>query len=399
MIKLLGVDFKRLLQSKSSIIITLAAPLILVVLISLTIAPLYFSEVRLDYFHITVLNEDEDPFTQVVVDSLVRSDTLKSLIDVKFAESKQEGLESLEGGSVAFIHIPSGLQSSLYEGDQVTVNYYGNKDRPLENALLLETLVPGVELVNFSQNAVNELYYTVAPYDKQLASELFSETSAYLLIEGMAIDDVYQPPEEFSPLSDILPVEFYASCLLVLFVALGALPIARITEDDKNAGLLQRQVIGGISPIKSFLSKWISGTVLLFMQYTVLSVALLGITGRLSYFAGNMLMLVGSAMLFCGLVSLVMIFIGTTSRSAVFVSLTAVLSLAIVGGLIVPSAYMPEAIRTISSFTPFAPALRLSLAGMFNADIDRAPVYFGLLAAYICALLPAGYLSYIRRGQ
>ena len=56
--KLFLTDFKRLLQSKTSIIITILAPLILIVLISLTIAPLYFSDVRLDYFHITVLNED-----------------------------------------------------------------------------------------------------------------------------------------------------------------------------------------------------------------------------------------------------------------------------------------------------------------------------------------------------
>ena len=98
---------------------------------------------------------------------------------------------------------------------------------------------------------------------------------------------------EFSPLSDILPVEFYAACVIVLFVALAALPIARITQDDRKAGLLQRQLIGGISPYKSFLSKWIAGTLMLLMQYAVLCFALLIITGSLAYFAGSFAMLLG----------------------------------------------------------------------------------------------------------
>ena len=81
--KLFMTDFKRLLQSRTSIIITILAPLILVVLISLTIAPLYFSDVRLDYFHITVLNEDADPSTKLIADSLIKSDTLKGLYRCK----------------------------------------------------------------------------------------------------------------------------------------------------------------------------------------------------------------------------------------------------------------------------------------------------------------------------
>ena len=395
--KLFLTDFKRLLQSKTSIIITILAPLILVVLISLTIAPLYFSDVRLDYFHITVLNEDTDPSTKLIADSLIKSDTLKGLIDVRFVDTKQEGLDSLEEGSVAFIHIPPGLQDSLYYGDQVIINYYGNKDRPLENALLLEALVPGIDLVNYSQNAVSELYFSIKPIDKQLASDVFLETSAYLLINGMAIDDIYAPTQEFSPLSDILPVEFYAACLLLLFVALGGLPIARITEDDKKGGLLQRQLIGGISSFKSFISKWTAGTLLLFIQYTVLSFALLVITGRLSYFAGNIAMLFGCSLLFCALVSLVMILIALNSKSAVYVALTTMLSLAAFGGLIIPSAYMPEAMRVISGYTPFAPALRLSLAGMFNADIENVGLYFAVILVYIAVLAPIGIRSYVRR--
>ena len=399
MIKLLGTDIKRLLQSKASIIITLTAPVILVLLISLTIAPLYFSKVRLEFFSIAVLNEDEDIRTKVIVDSLVKSDALKNLVTVDFVDTKQQGLDSVQEGSVAFIHIPAGLQETLYSGGQVVINYYGNKNKPLENALLLETLVPGIELVNFSQNAVNELYNSIAAYDSQMARRLFSDTSAYLLIEGMASDDIYEASLEYSPISNILPVEFYASSLLLLFVGLGALPIARISEDDKKTGLILRHITGGLHPLKSFVSKWLAGGILLFAQYAVLCTALLAVTGRLKYFAGDAFMLFGCALLFCALLSLVSIIAGMSFRSAVFMSLVIVLSLAALGGLIIPSAYMPQFMRTVSGYTPFAPALRLSLAGMFNAAKDGQGAYFGLMAAYICLLFPAGYFGFVKRGQ
>ena len=395
--KLFAIDFKRLLQSKTSIIITILAPLVLVLLISLTIAPLYFSDVRLDYFHITILNEDESPRTQIAVDSLIASDTLKNLIDVKFVDTAQEGHDAIKQGAVAFIHIPEGLQDELYVGGQVTINYYGNEERPLENALLLETLVPGLDLVNYSQNAVNNLYYSMAPTDKQLAIEVFNETSVKFFVEVVAIDGLYTP-RDVSPLSDILPVEFYAASLLALFVALGALPIARITSADAGAGLVHRQLLMGSSAAKCFVSRWLSGSLLLLIQYAVLSVALLALTGRLSYFAGNALLIIGGGVLFCAFVSLAMMLVGLLSKSAAYVSLTLILALAVLGGIIVPSAYMPQALRTISNYTPFSPALKLSIAGMFNANVDNIAVYFAILIAYIAVLLPISIKRFTRRG-
>ena len=396
--KLFALDFKRLLQSKTSIIITILAPLILVLLISLTIAPLYFSDVRLDYFHITVLNDDDSPRTQVVVDSLIDSDTMQNLIDVRFVDSLQEGQDSLKQGAVAFIHIPKGLQEELFAGGQVAVNYYGSEDKPLENALLLEAMVPGLDLVNYSQNAVNKLYFAIAPTDKQAAQKVFSETSATLFVHVAALDNLYTP-SDVSPLSDILPVEFYAAALLALFVALGALPISRITSDDAKAGLIHRQLLMGSTSAKCFISRWLSGSLLLFIQYAVLSVALLAITGRLSYFAGNVLLMLGGGVLFCAFVSLVMMLVGLFSKSAAFVSLTLTVALAALGGLFVPTAYMPGLLKAVSAYTPFSPALKLSIAGMFNADVDNIAIYFIVLIVYIAVLLPIGMKRFARRGQ
>ena len=46
MMKLLGVDLKRLLQSRAMLLFTLVAPIALVLLVSLAVAPYFYANVR-----------------------------------------------------------------------------------------------------------------------------------------------------------------------------------------------------------------------------------------------------------------------------------------------------------------------------------------------------------------
>ncbi len=92
-------------------------------------------------------------------------------------------------------------------------------------------------------------------------------------------DALYEAAEETSPLGGALPVEYYAASLLVLFVSLGSLPIARITASDGGGGLLHRQLLSGRTPLGCFVSRWIAGSIFLFVQYTVLALALFLVAG------------------------------------------------------------------------------------------------------------------------
>ena len=93
----------------------------------------------------------------------------------------------------------------------------------------------------------------------------------------------------------------------------------------------------------------------------------------------------------CLFLSLGMMLIGLLSKTSAFAVRAAFLSalaLALLGGLLVPSAYMPAIVRDVSFYTPFSAALRLNIAGLFNTGTEGRYLFAGILAAYTAVLLP-----------
>jgi hypothetical protein len=402
--KLFTMDLKRLLQNKAAILISVFAPLILVLLISLTVAPYFFSNVRAESFSVAVYNEDEDPLTRMILKSLTESDSLGGLISVEYVSDEREGLEALDDGAAAYIRIPADMQATLQGGGRAQITYVGNADMPLEDALLFETLNSGVELVSYAQHAVNMVYYDSVDYgiDTETAASQFSSTTKIFFLNVLGRASLYEDTEETSPLGSALPVEYYAVSFLILFVALGAMPIARITADDHATGLIHRQLLSGNAPRTCFISRWLAGTVFSFIQFFVLAVALGLIAGAASKFSGNILTVALCGLLLCGFISLGMLLVGLLSRSAplaVRVAFMSVLLFALLGGLIVPSAFLPQFVRDICYYSPFTAALRLGIAGLFDAKAQGVLLYSLLLIGYIALLLPISLKRFQRRSH
>jgi ABC-type uncharacterized transport system permease subunit len=400
--KLLGVDIKRLLQNKAAVIIAVVAPLIFVALISVFVAPYFFADVRANNFSVAVYCEDDDPLTGSILKSLIESRSLGGLISTEFVKSEQEGIEAVKQGAAAYIHIPKNMQSDLRGGGSVTISYYGNQDMPLEDALLYETLNSGVELVSHAQHAVNVLYYGLVDsgVDQNTAGEEFQKTTGIFFTSVLSRSALYEDTGLTSPLGGALPVEYYAASFLILFVALGGMPIARITADDYNTGLVHRQLLSGNTPVKCFVSRWLAGGTFLFLQYIILTAAFCIIAGGASRFAGNLLILLLFGALLSAFVSIGMMLVGLfsgTSSFAVRISFMSVLALSLLGGLIIPSAYMPTIIRDISYYTPFAAALKLGISGMFDGEAGGILLFIAIFIVYIAVMLPISIKSFQRR--
>lgn len=402
--KLFTVDLKRLLQNKTAIAISILAPLILVLLVSLTVAPYFFSNVRTENFFVAVLNEDDDPMTESILQGLIESKSLGGLIRVEFVGSEDEGLAALNDGAAAYIHIPAGMQDTLYHGGSTQITYVGNADMPLEDALLFETLSSGVELVSYAQHAVNMIYYDSRDYgvDQETAGAVYSNTAKTFFLSVLARTSLYEDTDLTSPLGSALPIEYYAVSFLVLFVALGALPVARITADDHETGLIHRQLLSGSAPRTCFVSRWLAGTVFSFIQFIVLAAALGIIAGAASSFSGNLLNLLLAGILLCAFISLGMLLIGLLARSAplaVRIAFMSVLALTLLGGLLVPAAFLPQAISDICYYSPFAAALRLGIAGLFDYRAQGVGLSALILLGFIAVLLPISLKRFQRRAH
>jgi ABC-2 type transport system permease protein len=400
--KLFAVDFKRLLQNRAAIIIAAATPLIFVVLISIAVAPYFFADVRADNFSAAVWCEDDDPLTAAILNSLVESKSLGGLITTEFVDSEEEGLEAIRQGAAAYIHIPQDMQEVLQGGGNITISYYGNQNMPLEDALLFETLDSGVELVSHAQHSVNVLYYDLVDsgVDQAAAAAEFQETTFKFYASVLSRSALYEDTDLTSPLGGALPLEYYAASFLIIFVALGGMPIARITADDYNTGIVLRQLLSGNTPAKCFVSRWLAGSAFLFIEYAVLTAAFCVIAGGAMRFSGSVPILLLFGILLSVFVSIGMMLIGLfskTSSFAVRVSFMSVLALSLLGGLIIPSAYMPALIRDVSYYTPFAAALKLGISGMFDGNTGGILLFIAIFIMYIAVMLPISIKSFQRR--
>lgn len=399
--KLFSVDFKRLLQNRTAIIIAIAAPLLFVALISIAVAPYFFADVRASNFSVAVWSEDKDPITASILKSLVESRSLGGLITTEFVDSEEEGLKAVEDGAAAYIHIPKDMQAALQGGGSVTISYLGNKNMPLEDALLFETLSSGTELVSHAQHSVNVLYYDLVDsgVSQSTAASEFQATTYKFFSSVLSRSALYEDTGVTSPLGGALPLEYYAASFLILFVALGGMPIARITADDHNNGLVLRQLLSGNTPRKCFVSRWLAGSIFMFIEYVILSAAFCVIAGG-SRFSGNVPVLLLFGILLSAFISLGMMLIGLfskTSSFAVRISFMSALALSLLGGLIIPSAYMPAVIRDISYYTPFAAALKLGIAGLFDGEAEGIFLFIAIFATYIAIMLPVSIKSFQRR--
>ncbi|NLT96614.1 MAG: ABC transporter permease [Christensenellaceae bacterium] len=400
MIKLLGVDLKRLLQSRAMLLFALAAPIALVLLVSLAVAPYFYANVRTQPFTVAVWNEDDDAMTQTLLNGLVESRSLAGLIRTEFVDSEEEGLAAVENGAAAYVHIPKGMQDTLASGGRSVIEYTGNPNMPLEDALLFETLDSGMGLVSHAQHAANVLYWDSldAGLSQETAVAAYNSAARAYFSGVLMRSALFEDTEETSPLGGALPVQYYAASFLVLFVALGGLPVARITADDTAGGLVHRQLLSGHAPGACFVSRWLAGAALLLMQYAVLAAAL----GLMVGFAGGLPALLLGGVLLSLFLSLCMVTAGLgskTSATAVRAAFLMMLALALLGGLLVPSAYMPGVIREISYYSPLSAGLRLVIGGLFDASAGGTWMFAGILAVFTAVLLPLGIIRFQRSVQ
>ena len=396
-------DLKRLLLGRTALIFALAAPIVLVLLIALMVAPYFYADVRTQDFTVAVFNEDDDALTQTILSGLVESQSLGGLISTEFVYSDEQGRRAVEQGAAAYIHIPKGMQDAVNVGEPMVISYYGNPKMPLEDALLFETLSAGLELVSHATHGVGVLFRTSLEHgiDRETARDAaYMRMRSDFFLKVLARSALYADTEEASPLGGALPLEYYAASLLVLFVALGSLPIAHITAEDSAKGLLHRQLLSGRSPSSCFLSRWLAGIVFLFIQYAALSLALGAITGTAQ--SGSVVVLLLGGLLLCAFISLGAVCVGLftkASAAAVRVVFLMALALALLGGLLLPSAYMPTIVRDISFYTPFSAALKLCIAGLFNQNAQGLFVYAAIIGACTAVLLPLCIKRFQRRAR
>ena len=128
----------------------------------------------------------------------------------------------------------------------------------------------------------------------------------------------------------------------MLFTALGGLPIARLISSDTKSGIMHRQLLSGSRPAKVLFSKWLAGSLFLFVQFAVLAAAIMLATKSISYYAGSFVSLAACGLLLCLFAGALQLACGLFFKNSEVASFVIITALAALGGLFVPAVFMPR---------------------------------------------------------
>ncbi len=320
-----------------------------------------------------------------IIDSLVQNETTRGLMEIKSTSELTE-----TDRVCARLTIPKNFQADLFSGKSVTITVAYNESMPLQAGLISGILTSGTNLINTAQKSVNGVYETLRESGYAEASSTYSATASKLFTDAFLRHTIFKVGTELSPLGQMLPVEYYATALITLFMILGALSITSLTAEDFPT--LPMHFLAGRGVFHFVMNKLLSGGVYLF----ILSLPAAALTLPI---AANMYTLAHLPELLLSLLSLAMMIsalgvfgasISTDSQGALRNYFLISMCVIILGGLIVPTAF----------FGPLSPLLKLTPGGIgkriLNIIFFKDEQYFLLLAISLFYTAIFAILSAIR---
>lgn len=397
------LNLKRLAGNKALLLLCMLAPALLFLAFGSVIAPVFFSG-GMENFEVAVLNEDTSPLTDSIVRGLVENEKTKGIVSVRFVASREDGLRMLESGAPAFITIPPGFQDTLRGGKQGVIGLRLNPSKPLESALVRDVLESGAQMVNDAQKGVNSLYnaLVVLGMPGEQASAVYNSSAREFMLQALNRSAAVGVQGELSPLGSLLPVEYYASALLAVFLFFGAMGVAGLAAQDTANGILDRDLcMGRGGGFASFISsRVLAGAALVFLQgIPAVGLILLFSASAGFFYSGSAALAFPALLLFAFAVSSGGVWAGVLMRSrdsAVKGVFLMICALALIGGALIPASGLGF-LSSIAPFTPINASMRLFSNTLFFFDARDFAQSVSVVLAYALLFSSGAYFTAARR--
>jgi hypothetical protein len=406
MIRLLRYDLKRIFAGKALLALCLLAPLTVILLFALVIAPMIITADGL-HFNVAILDEDGSENVSRFIGQLVTSHALADLITVYPVPDLAAGLSLVAEDQVSvLVHIPQGLFERIRAHESVTVDLISQRGHAMESALIAITLNQSLRSVGQGQNQLDLAYRLLLEHqaDTVAADRFLARTTLLVLTGYMNRRETIGEDGALSPLGDYLPVDYYLVAVYVFFAALALLPLIHFTARDLNSAILQRGLLNGLSSQRYFLVRLTSGTCLIFLVLLMLLPAghllkqLNSLTG--STYDGNLAAILLAALLLALSYAAMALAAAVWIRSqslALWVGFYLVLFMAVSGGVFVPAGVLPQAVSEIGLFLPLRSGLRSLANALFFFQPDAYWPDLMRLLVISAVLLAFGRIGLVRR--
>lgn len=354
--KILYFEIKRLLNRKSTIILSIVCPILILVILSGTILPHLFEGAVVDKVSIAIYNESPDDETIMIINHLTKADSIEDFVSIIKVDSLDEGLNLLDDKKAsALIHLPDGLQETLMQGGIGEIFFYEGDINKQVVDLLYSVLESGIKSINSGQQAVEYIYLGMRDmgYSYSKSADTYNDRAIYIFSKVLNRIDVFEDNVAISAYGNLINIEYYSISIVILFTLLCGIIIASLFSSDISSGILER----GLPCKKHYLYvlyKMLSGTVYTAIISSILLLSVLIIAGSLSLFSGNIILIIITNITLSIYASIIMLLIGSFTKSvtsAIWASFTYCFITCFASGIFIPSHLLPKSIKLIAEVT------------------------------------------------
>ena len=369
-------SLRQRVRDRSAILFAIVIPLGLAAAFSMLIP-------RGSTFHAeyVVYDGDGGPVAATLVDHVLGALVETGVADVNQVESEAAAMVALDAGETsAVILIPAGFSDAIATGTATEVRIIGIPDSPL-GIQIVKSVVGGFA------SEVGAIQLAVVT-----AADWRPGGSPPALDEGTvaAVRDVTDPivvTDATMERRQATTASFYAAAMAIMFLFFATIygPVGILAE--RRSGTLARLLAAPIRPASIVLGASLASFVLGLVSMTVLVIATTLLLGAEWGPPALVAPLVLSAVIAAMGISMLVCTLARTEDQASGWNAMVAISLAILGGAMIPLSQAPELLQQVGLLTPHAWFLRAvdSMAGASVQLADIVPSLLALLAFGVVA--------------
>lgn len=398
-VALVTYKLKAVLKQPFPLAVMLLAPLFLAAFLSYGLEPLIADNRFVEPFQVALVDEDNSLETRTLIRQFEAADDFKKIVRfVRVDYAKGEQLLT-EDGVAVLVRLPANFAQEMRSGKNVPIEVIGNAQRPLQASLFKSMLEAGLGLVTAAQSGINTVYHYLseAGVDSEALSQTLKQLIADYSLQTLGRKQVFAE-ETVSALGGFSPHDYYAVAGdTVLLTFAGLLGLSQLGTAE-NEALQKRLALFGVRPLTAVVANFTFLSIVLLVQVAgvllLLALLLDGSAFDLSASGSLLLLLVATFTAVLAVSALFTFFASLPLKEGAkaLLALAAIVSMAVVGGAVLPLAYLPEVFETLSQFTLVRWIVSATLHALFLDEANEVWANAAVLSVSALLLLAAATL-------
>jgi len=361
-------DFKIYLQDKRAIVLMLVLPLLFIMLVGYGAAPLLERNTFIEPFPVALVDQENNIETRTLINHFENTPAFQEM--VQFIKTNREEALSLlkDNKTAAVIFIPEGFVSKMEHGENLPFTVIGNPRRPLQSAVIKNMMQSASNLVSAAQSGVNTVlhYMREAEVSRETYNYWYNKSVKDFSLRSLGRNEIFLV-ESISATGKIATFEYYSLAVGMVFLLILGMGGLQLIIRDKENGIFSRLKSHGLSIWKLLLSKVIVLSILQLVQLTAVF-SLLSIFTTINYQGSIFWSLLVVMAIFAAVAALFILVaaVSPNTSAANLISLAIIAIFSVMGGSILPPAYLPGAFEYLGFFT----INKWAMLGMVNAIFD-----------------------------